>query len=184
MAMRWYVVHTYAGHENKVKKYLETVVTTSNLEGRIGRIVVPTEKVVKMKDGKRVISTKKFLPSYVLVEMEMSKDTRHLVRSIPGVTNFIGPGGEPQPLQESEVERIIEHMDETRTKKVPSISLEVGDNVKVIDGPFSDFNGVVEEVNPERNKVKVMVSIFGRATPLELDVLQVEKRTPTESQKA
>lgn len=171
---RWYVVHTHSSHENKVKTYLENLVTSASMQDHIGQVIVPTEEIVEMKDGRKTMSTRKFLPSYVLVEMEMTKDTWHLVTSVPGVTNFVGPGRKPQPLSEEEVARILGQIDRSRAKEESVIPFKEGDKVKVIDGPFSEFTGSVEEVNPEKSKIKVMVSIFGRATPVELDVLQVE----------
>jgi len=174
MEKRWYVVHTYSGHENKVKRYLENAVSNSGMDDRISQVVIPTEEVIEMRDGRKTTQMRKFLPSYVLVEMEMSKDTWHLVTSTPGVTSFVGGGKKPQPLRESEVARILGQIDRGKTTESVEIPFQVGDRVKVVDGPFSDFTGSVDEINPEKNKVKVMVSIFGRATPVELDVLQVE----------
>lgn len=171
---RWYVLHTHSGHENKVKTYLETAVVSASMQDEIGQVIVPTEEIVEMKDGKKTTSTRKFLPSYVLVEMEMTKDTWYLVTSVPGVTNFVGPGRKPQPLSEDEVGRILGQIDRSRAKEEVEVPFNLGDQVKVIDGPFSDFTGSVEEISPEKNKIKVMVSIFGRATPVELNVLQVE----------
>lgn len=177
MAKRWYVVHTFSGHENKVKKYLDNLVASSGLQDRIGRVIVPTEKVARMKDGKRLITEKRFLPSYVLVEMEMDKETWYVVRNSPGVTGFVGAGKKPQSLREQEIKRILLRLDEGKEDHPQVISLKPEDSVKVIDGPFEDLYGVVKEVNPERRKVKVLVTIFSRSTPVELDVLQVEKVT-------
>lgn len=174
MEKRWYVVHTYSGHENKVKRYIENAVSNSGLDDRVTRVVVPTEEIVEMKNGKKTTQVRKFLPSYVLVEMEMTNDTWHLVTNTPGVTNFVGTGTKPQPLRQSEVEHILGQIDRGKTVETVEIPFQIGDRVKVVDGPFSDFAGTVNEVNPEKNKVKVMVSIFGRSTPVELDVLQVE----------
>jgi transcriptional antiterminator NusG len=171
---QWYVVHTYSGHENKVKNYLENAATYPTVTGQISRVVVPTEEVVEMRDGKKTTSQKKFLPSYVLVEMEMTKETWYLVVNTPGVTNFVGPGKRPQPLTDTEVERILGQIEGSRVHEEKGVPFLKGEKVKVIDGPFSDFTGVVEETYPEKSKIKVMVSIFGRATPVELDVLQVE----------
>lgn len=172
--MSWYAVHTYSGHEQKAKRYLESAVANTGLEDKFGQILVPTEQVTEMKQGKRTTSTKKFLPSYILVEMELNKDTQDLVVSTPGVTNFVGAGGEPKALKGSEVERIIGQIDGSRTEEVGDFPFQAGDAVKVNDGPFMDFSGSVSEVNMERRRVKVMVSIFGRPTPVELDFLQVE----------
>lgn len=177
MAMKWYAVHTYSGHENKVRTYIEGAQDGAGIGERIGRVVVPTEEVVEMKDGKKTMSLKKFLPSYVLVEMELDKETLHFVTSVPGVTSFVGPGKHPQPLREEEVERVLGQIDRRKEEDVKEMPYQVGDQVKVIDGPFSDFIGLVDDINPEKSKIKVMVSIFGRNTPVELDVLQVEIAT-------
>lgn len=174
MAMKWYVVHTYAGHEQKAKTYLESAITNAGLESKFGQILVPTEQVTEMKQGKRSTTTKKFLPSYILVEMELDKVTQNLVVSTTGVTNFVGAGGKPSPLKEKEVTRIVGQIDSSREEEDTDIPFQAGDPVKVNDGPFTDFSGTVSEVNMERRKVKVMVSIFGRPTPVELDFLQVD----------
>ena len=174
MAFRWYVAHTYSGHEQKAKRYLESAIVNEGLESKFGKILVPTEQVTEMKQGKRSTSTKKFLPSYILIEMDLDKQTQNLVVSTPGITNFVGGGGKPVPLREEEVERIVGQIDRSRTEESTDIPFQAGDAVKVTDGPFMDFSGTVSEVNLERRKVKVMVSIFGRPTPVELDFLQVD----------
>ena len=174
MAMCWYAVHTLSGHEQKAKRYLESAVENAGLEEKFGQILVPTEQVTEMKQGKRTTSTKKFLPSYILVELELDKQTQELVIQTPGITNFVGAGGRPKPLKEKEVSRIVGQIDSSRTEEVTDIPFQAGDSVKVNDGPFADFSGTISEVNMERRKVKVMVSIFGRPTPVELDFLQVE----------
>ncbi len=174
MALRWYVAHTYSGHEQKAKRYLESAIVNAGLQDKFGQILVPTEEVTEMRQGKRSTSTKKFLPSYILVEMELDKETQNLVVSTPGVTNFVGGGGKPVPLREEEVKRIVGQIDRSRTEESQDIPFQAGDPVKVTDGPFMDFSGTVSEVNLERRKVKVMVSIFGRPTPVELDFLQVD----------
>jgi transcriptional antiterminator NusG len=173
MAKQWYVIHTYSGHENKVKTNLERAIASAGLEDSFGEIVVATEEFAEMREGKRTVSKRKTFPSYVLVEMELSDETRHLVISVPGVTRFVGSGNAPVAMSGQEVERIKGRIEGTAddTAECP---YRVGDHVQVTDGPFSDFTGVVDEVNPEREKVKVMVSIFGRATPVELDFLQVK----------
>lgn len=172
--LKWYVVHTYSGHEQKAKRHLESAIETAGLSGKFGDIIVPTELVTEMKQGKKSTSTRKFLPSYMLVEMEVDKVTRHLVTDCPGVTNFVGAGGNPQALDPEEVERIVGHMEKGPVMKSDDMPYTAGDAVKVVDGPFADFSGVVSEVIPERKKLKVMVSIFGRPTPVELDYLQVQ----------
>jgi transcriptional antiterminator NusG len=174
MAKHWYVVHTYSGHEKKVKRFLENAIVNQGFEDQIEEILVPIEEVVEMKAGKRTVSDRKFLPSYILVHMEMNRDTQNLVTSTPGVTNFVSSGAVPQPLKEAEIERIRGQMDHGKSKKSTEVPYRAGDAVKVIDGPFSEFSGVVNEVNAERGKLKVMVSIFGRSTPVELDFLQVK----------
>lgn len=174
MALRWYAVHTYSGHEQKAKRYLESAVETAGLQEKFGDVLIPTEQVTEMRDGKRSTSTKKFLPSYILVQVDLTKVTQNLVVSTPGITNFVGAKGKPQPLRQEEVDRIMGQVDQTREAELTEIPFMAGDQVKVIDGPFADFSGFVSEVNMERKKVKVMVSIFGRPTPVELDFLQVE----------
>jgi len=174
MALHWYAVHTYSGHEQKAKRYLESAVASTGLQERFGQVLVPTEQVTEMKNGKRAVSTKKFLPSYILVEMDLDKVTQNLVVSTPGITNFVGAKGKPQPLRRDEVDRIMGQVDQTREAELTEVPFLSGDQVKVIDGPFADFSGYISEVNLERKKVKVMVSIFGRPTPVELDFLQVE----------
>lgn len=174
MTMQWFVVHTFSGHEQKAKRYLESAIVNTGQESKFGQILVPTEEVTEMKGGKRSTSTRKFLPSYLLVEMELDKVTQDLVVSTPGITNFVGSGGKPSPLRLDEVTRIVGQINKSRTEEVGDIPFQAGDSVKVSDGPFADFSGTVSEVNIERRKVKVMVSIFGRPTPVELDFLQVE----------
>jgi transcriptional antiterminator NusG len=174
MAQKWYVVHTYSGHENKVKTALEKTVVLQGLEDKIFRIVIPTENVTEMRNGKRTTTTRKFFPSYILVEMDMTDEVLHIINNTPGVSRIVGVGGRPTPLREEEVERILEAIDTGKARPTPEIPYNIGEHVRVIDGPFTEFTGVVEEVNPERGKLKVMVSIFGRPTPVELDFLQVE----------
>lgn len=174
MALRWYVAHTYSGHEQKAKRYLESAIVNGGFESRFGQILIPTEQVTEMKQGKRATSTKKFLPSYILIEVDLDKETQNIVVNTPGITNFVGAGGKPAPLKEDEVQRIVGQIDQSRTEEVKEIPFQAGDPVKVKDGPFMDFSGTVSEVNMERRKVKVMVSIFGRPTPVELDYLQIE----------
>ena len=173
--MHWYVLHTLAGHESKVKNYIEAESKLSGIADFIGDVVVPTEDTVEMKDGKKRTIKRKFLPSYILIEMELSSETQFFINNIPGVTNFVGPGRQPERLKQSEVDRILGHISSSKIREVPSMKFNLGDKVKVIDGPFTAFTGSVEEVNPLKSKVKVTVSIFGRPTPVELNVLQVEK---------
>ena len=174
MSKKWYVIHTYSGHENKVKTNLEKAIHSAGLADHFGQILVATEEFVEMKDGKRKTSKRKTFPSYVMVEMDLDNDTRHLVQNVPGVTRLIGSGQNAVALKENEVRRVLGQMEQTRTRTAPTVTFRVGDHVRVVDGPFSAFTGVVDEVNNERGKIKVMVSIFGRATPVELDFLQVQ----------
>jgi transcriptional antiterminator NusG len=177
---RWYVVHTQSGFENKVQANLEKRIKTFGVEDRVFRILIPTEEVAEMREGKRKISRRKFFPGYVLVEMiESDERAAFVIRDTPGVTNFVGADGQPQSLPEEEVRHILRQMGmlgEVEKPKVrPKLELEVGETVRITDGPFRDFVGMVEESNPERGKVKVMVTIFGRNAPVELDFLQVSK---------
>lgn len=180
MPMHWFVLHTLSGHENKVKNYIEAQSQLSGLTELVGRVVVPTEDTVEMKDGKKRTSRRKFLPSYVLIEMELTNETQYFVSNVPGVTSFVGPGRKPERLKNSEVERILGQIDASKVHEAPVMKYAAGDKVKVTDGPFTDFTGMIEETIPLKNKVKVTVSIFGRPTPVELDVLQIEMlKTPS-----
>jgi transcriptional antiterminator NusG len=173
--MKWFAIHTYSGHENKVKSNLERAVAGSGLGDRFGRILVPTQVVTEMKQGKKTQSTRKFFPSYILIEMDLDDETWHIVRDCPGVTRFVGTNAsKPEALRQAEVDRILGQIEGGKSKPIPEVPFTIGEHVKVVDGPFSEFTGVVDEVNPERGKLKVMVSIFGRATPVELDFLQVQ----------
>jgi len=172
--MNWYVLHVLSGHENKVKNYIDAEAPLSDVAERIGRIVVPAEEKIEMRNGKKKVIIKKFLPSYVLIEMDLTKETQYFISNVPSVTSFFGPARRPERLKPSEVERILGQIDASKAREVPEMKYIPGDKVKVIDGPFSDFTGTVEDVNPLKSKVKVTVSIFGRPTPVELDVLQIE----------
>ena len=177
---RWYVVHTQSSFENKVQANLEKRIKTFGVGDRVFRILIPTEEVAEMREGKRKISRRKFFPGYILVEMAEGDETAiFVIRDTPGVTNFVGADGRPQSLPEEEVRHILRQMGmlgEVEKPKVrPKLELEVGETVRITDGPFRDFVGMVEEANPERGKVKVMVTIFGRNAPVELDFLQVSK---------
>jgi len=172
---QWYIIHTYSGFERKVAESLRSRVEAFGLQERIGEVKIPTEPVIEMKGGKKVTSERMFYPGYVLVEMEMDEHTWHVVRSTPRVTGFVGSGTTPTPLSPAEVEQILHRVEVAADKPKPKLSFERNETVRIIDGPFTNFTGVVEEVNPERNTLKVMVTIFGRATPVELDFLQVEK---------
>ncbi|MFZ5800984.1 MAG: transcription termination/antitermination protein NusG [Candidatus Omnitrophota bacterium] len=173
--MKWYVVHTQTGAEEKVKQALETRVATAALKEVIPEIVIPTEQVSEVRSGKKKILRRKFFPGYLLIKMEMSKDSWYLVKTTPGITGFIGLGNKPSALSDAEVENILRRTQETQAKPSPKIVFEKGEAVRVTEGPFANFNGTIEEVHPERGKLKVGVSIFGRATPVELEYWQVEK---------
>lgn len=174
--MRWYVIHANTGHENKVKRNIEMAIKANDLEDSFGEVLVATQDVTEMKNGKRVTSKRKFFPSYVLVEMVMSKETQHFINSIPGVTRFIGGTQlRPQPISREEVDRILGRMTTAEEKgTLLEIPYQVGDSVQVIDGPFTDWVGVINEINHDKGKLKVMISIFGSETPVELDFLQVK----------
>jgi transcription termination/antitermination protein NusG len=177
MAKRWYVVHAFSGMENEAARLLKERVALHGMEEMFGQILVPSEEVVEMKpSGKQRKSDRKFFPGYVLVEMEMNENSWHLVRDVPKVMGFIGGTTEkPAPITPKEVDRILQRVDEGAERPKPKVLYDVGEMVRVIDGPFVDFNGTVEEVNYEKSKLVVSVSIFGRATPIELDFGQVEK---------
>ncbi|AZR74706.1 transcription termination/antitermination protein NusG [Anoxybacter fermentans] len=169
----WYVIHTYSGHENKVKANLEKRIAATGMQDKIFRVLVPTEERVETKQGKKKVVNKKIFPGYVLVEMIMTEETWYIVRNTPGVTGFISSGTKPLPLPEDEVKEILKSMGIKEAR--PEINFEKGQSVKITDGPFEEFIGVVQEIYPERGKVKVLVSMFGRETPLELDFNQVEE---------
>ncbi len=172
---QWYIVHTYSGFENKVKESLEQRVQAYGLQDEIGEILIPTEQVAEMRGGKKVVSSKRFFPGYILVEMHMSDNAWHVVKNTPKVTGFVGAGAKPTPLSREEVDQILNQVTEAAEKPKPKYTFEKGDQVRINEGPFTSFNGVVDEVNLDRNTLKVMVTIFGRSTPVELDFLQVEK---------
>ena len=171
----WYVVHTQTGLEDKVKSYLENKITTLALQEAIGKIVIPTEQISEVRSGKKKISQRKFFPGYILVEMELNEETYFIVKATPGVTGFIGLGKKPTPLPPGEVEDILKRTQDTQTKPSPKIIFEKGEQVRVTEGPFVNFNGTIDEIHPERGKLKVSVSIFGRATLVELEYWQVER---------
>ncbi len=176
MSKRWYVVQAHSGFEKSVKRSLEERMQLSGLSEFFGEILVPTEEVVEMKDGKKRKSERKFFPGYVLVQMEMNDDTWHLVRHLPRVAGFIGgTADKPAPITDKEVDRILSRVQDSSEKPRPKTLYEVGEVIRVIDGPFADFNGVVEEVNYEKSRLRVLVSIFGRSTPVELEFAQVAK---------
>jgi len=182
-AMKWYVVHTYSGYEHKAKAALEERVRSLHMEERIGKVLVPIERVQELgKGGARKVSSRKFFPGYILLEMEMSDDAWHLVKNTPKVTGFVGTGKKPTPLTQEEVDQILTQVVTTKEKPKPKHVYEHGEHVRIIDGPFTNFTGVVEDVNLDRNTLKVMVTIFGRSTPVELDFLQVARYDASEEQ--
>ena len=176
MSKRWYVVHAYSGFEKSVQRALIDRVNRSGMQDSFGQILVPVEEVIEMRGGQKTVTERKFFPGYVLVEMEMNDESWHLVKSTPKVTGFVGgTANKPAPISDKEVEKIMQQMQEGVEKPRPKVLFEPGEMVRVIDGPFNDFNGTVEEVNYEKSKVRVSVTIFGRATPVELEFSQVEK---------
>jgi transcriptional antiterminator NusG len=176
MSLQWYVVHAYSGFENQVKRTLLERIARSGMQDKFGDILVPTEEVVEMRDGAKRKSERKFFPGYVLVQMEMNDDTWHLVKDAPKVMGFIGgTSDKPAPITQREADSILQRVQEGADKPKPKVLFEVGEVVRVIDGPFNDFNGVVEEVNYDKSRLRVSVLIFGRSTPVELEFGQVEK---------
>lgn len=176
MAMKWYVVHAYSGYENKVKVAIQEYADRAGLSDNFGRILVPSEEVVEIRDGKKRTSERKFFPGYVLVEMDMNEAAWHLVKSVPQVMGFIGASGDrPVPISQKEVDRILQRVEENVDKPRPKIIYEPGEMVRVTDGPFTDFEAVVEGVDYDKNRLQVSVLIFGRSTPVELEFAQVVK---------
>lgn len=175
MTKQWYVVHTYSGYEHKAKAALEERIKALGQQNQFGEILVPAEKVVELVKGRKKTSSRKFFPGYMLVNMELNDETWHVVKNTPKVTGFVGDATHPAPIPEDEVRAITSQMAEGAVRPKPKVLFETGESVKVVDGPFADFNGVVEEVKPDKGKLRVLISIFGRATPVELDFVQVEK---------
>ena len=175
MALKWYIIHVYSGFENKVKAALEERIASSQHADKFGEVVVPTEEIVELVKGKRKTSARKFYPGYILVQMTLDDETWHIVNDTAKVTGFLGGRRKPTPISEDEASRILNRMEAGKLKPQPKYFFESGDEVRVIDGPFTNFNGTVQEVNPEKGKIKVLVSIFGRSTPVELEFVQVQK---------
>ena len=171
---RWYAVRTYSGHENKVKAHLENEVKLAHLEDKISSVLVPADKIFEVKEGKKKSKTKTFFPGYILIEAVLDKETKYLILNTPSIISFVGPRNEPAPLHLDEVRRLLGRMEERKDVEVVEVPFHVGEPVKVVDGPFNNFTGYVQDVNEEKMKLKVMVSIFGRKTPVELDFNQVE----------
>ena len=172
---KWYVVHTQTGSEEKAKSGLESKMAITALKNFVGEIVVPTEQVSEIRSGKKRITSRKFFPGYVLINMEMNNESWYLVKSTPGITGFIGPGRKPTPISEEEVNKILARTEDTETKPTPKTTFEIGESIRIAQGPFANFNGTVTDVYPDRGKLKVSVSIFGRSTLVELEYWQVEK---------
>lgn len=175
MAMKWYGVHTYSGYENKVKLSLEERIRSMGVEELFDEILIPSEAVVEMRKGERKTSMRKFFPGYILVRMELNDETWHVVTGTSKVTGFVGGGQSPPVISDAEVAKITNRMEEGVEKPKPKVEFEIGETVRVVDGPFLNFTGMVEDVRPDRGTLKVMVSIFGRVTPVELEFIQVEK---------
>jgi transcription termination/antitermination protein NusG len=175
MAMRWYVIHVYSGFEKKVAQSIREQAEQKSLLENFGDILVPTEEVIEVKRGAKVNSERKFFPGYVLIKMDLSDETWHLVKNTAKVTGFLGGRGRPSPISEAEASRIMRQVQEGIERPKPSVTFEIGEQVRVCDGPFTSFNGFVEDVDEEKSRLKVAVSIFGRATPVELEYSQVEK---------
>jgi len=172
---RWYVVHTQAGHENRVRHNLEHRIDSLGMKDAIPEVLVPTEEVAEIRGGQKRVSTRRFFPGYVLVKMVMNEETWYLVKNTPGVAKFVGAGNAPVPLTEKEIDTIMQQTEERQEKPQPKVVFETGERVKVIEGPFVNFTGVIDDVQPEKGKLRVMVSIFGRPTPVELEYWQVER---------
>lgn len=175
MSLKWYVVHVYSGFENKVQKSLEERIVSSGSAAKFGPVIVPTEQVVELVKGKKKQSSRKFYPGYILVQMELDDETWHVVVNTAKVTGFLGGKTKPAPITDQEAEKILERIEAGKLKPQPKYSFEVGDEVRVTEGPFATFSGLVENVNHEKGKLRVLVSIFGRSTPVELDFMQVAK---------
>ena len=173
--MKWYIIHSYSGFERKVKESLESRIQAFGLQDKIGRVLIPTEAVTEVRGGKKYTVDRMFYPGYVLVEMDMDDHVWHVVKSTPRVTGFVGTGQQPTPLSEEEVQHIVYRVSEAKDKPKLKVKFEKNESVKITEGPFATFDGIVDDVNEDRQTVKVMVTIFGRSTPVELDFLQVEK---------
>ncbi len=175
MSAHWYIVHVYSGFEKRVAATIEEKVAAMTMGNLIEEVSVPVEEVVELRRGRKVNSERKFFPGYVLVKMDMTEDSYHLIKNIPKVTGFLGSAGKPAPISEAEANRIIHQVKEGIDRPKPSITFEIGEQVRVCDGPFTSFSGMVEGIDEERSRLKVAVSIFGRATPVELEYSQIEK---------
>ena len=170
---KWFTLRVYSGQEGKVKEHIQSELEIAGLSDKVFRILIPSETVIEMKNGKKKEKTRSFLPGYMIIEMVDDKKVQHVIQNTPGVVNFVGPKNMPQPLRPDEVDRMLGRMHEKKDSEVYDVPFKVGDAIRIIDGPFTDFTGFIDEINYEKNKLKVMVSIFGRSTPVELDFLQV-----------
>lgn len=175
MARKWYIIHVYSGFENKVKTALDERIASTPHKDKFGEVIVPTEQIVELIKGKRKTSSRKFYPGYILMNMELDDETWHIVNDTAKVSGFLGGRDKPTPISDEEAEKILSRMEAGKLKPKPKYFFEYGDEIRVIDGPFNNFNGTVEEVNHEKGKIRVLVSIFGRSTPVELDFVQVTK---------
>lgn len=175
MAKQWYVIHTQTGYEDRVKAALEAKIKSALVGEKVSQVLVPIEQVSEIKGGKKKISQRKFFPGYILVEMELTDDTWYMIKSITGVTGFVGAGARPIPLKSDEIDTILKQTKDAKEKPTPKVMFEKGEAVRVTEGPFMNFNGTIEEANVGKGKIKIMISIFGRATPVELEMWQVEK---------
>lgn len=173
MSRQWYVVQVFTGQEQKIKAYLDAEIERLGIQDQIANVLIPSEEVLEMRDGRKKSKKRVFFPGYLLLEAELTKEIKHLILNTPSIINFVGPGNEPTPLSPHEVKRILGRVDQVREQETVEVPFHVDDTIKVIDGPFKDFTGSIKEVNREKRKLKVMVSIFGRSTPVELDFLQV-----------
>ena len=173
--MNWYIVQAYSGFENKVAETIKEVMSKSSMGSNLGEILVPTHKITEVKQGKRIQKQKKYFPGYVLVKLDLNKEIYHKIKNIQKVSGFLGPEGKPVPVSENEVKKIMNQLSETEANPSAGISFEIGEKVRVCDGPFASFNGLVEEIDEEKSRLKVSVSIFGRPTPVDLEFNQVEK---------
>ncbi len=175
MSLGWYVIHTYSGYEQKVKHNLEEELDRLGLRDKVTNMMIPTEDIIEVKGGKRKISARKCFPGYIFIQMDMDVDMWYVIKNLPKVTGFLGGKAKPTPISEEEVNRLLNQLKTETSKPRPKVMYLHGESIRVVDGPFSNFNGVIEEINPDRGTVKVMVSIFGRATPVELEFTQIEK---------
>ncbi len=175
MELKWYIVHVYSGFEDKVKKNLEERIEALGQTAYFGKILVPTEQVVELRKGQKRTSSRKFYPGYILVQMALNKETWHTVNNTSKITGFVGGEINPTPISDEEAEKIVHQMEEGVNRPKPRYSFEEGDEVRVVDGPFTNFQGVVEEIKPDKEKLRVLITIFGRPTPVELDFIQVNK---------